>query len=352
MLEALRARGSRRATSPRSASPTSARPRALGPRHRRARGARHRLAGPAHRRRLRQLRARGLEPEIAPAPACCSIRISRRPSSPGCSTSPGRTARARARRTGFGTIDSWLISSSPGIAARHRRHQRQPHAALQPARRRLDDRLLELLRVPRACLPEIVDSCLRARTRIEIELDGAQLPLTGIAGDQQAALFGQACFAPGMAKNTYGTGCFALHEHRRRSARRAPAAVTVALAPRRRQFALEGGVFMGGATVQWLRDGLGMIERSADVEALAASCLTPAMCTWCRRSRDWGAAMGCGARGTIIGSDRGRPARTWRVAALESIAFQTADLIDAMQRTVVTRSRNCVSTVAPRVMTC
>ena len=153
---------------------------------------------------------------------------------------------------------------------------------------RWDERLLELLRVPRACLPEIVDTCLARADALEIDIDGAKLPLCGIAGDQQAALFGQACFSPGMAKNTYGTGCFALmNTGATPRPSRHRLLTTVAWRRGACQYALEGGVFMGGATVQWLRDGLGIIERSADVEALAARYRIPAMSTWCRPSPAW-----------------------------------------------------------------
>ena len=179
--------------------------------------------------------------------------------------------------------------------------------------------------------------------------------VTGIAGDQQAALFGQACFAPGMAKNTYGTGCFALMNTGERAACVAPpAADHRGLAPRRTcQYALEGGVFMGGATVQWLRDGLGIIEHSAEIEALAASVpdtgdvyLVPAFAGL--GAPQWDAA----ARGTIVGLTRGSTRAHIARAALESIAFQTADLIDAMQQDAGCRCPNCASTVAPRATIC
>jgi glycerol kinase len=196
-----------------------------------------------------------------------------------------------------------------------------------------NQRLLDLFGIPRAALPEIVDSCLALEAAIEVELGAHKLPLTGIAGDQQAALFGQACFTPGMAKNTYGTGCFALmnagatprpSRHRLLS--------TVAWRGRgSTRFALEGGVLMGGATVQWLRDGLGIIERSDQIEALAESVpdsgdvyLVPAFAGL--GAPQWDAA----ARGTIVGLTRGSNRAHLARAALESIAFQTADLVDAM----------------------
>jgi glycerol kinase len=188
--------------------------------------------------------------------------------------------------------------------------------------------------VPRACLPEVIDNCLAREAGIEIDVNGTRLPVTGIAGDQQAALFGQACFEPGMAKNTYGTGCFALlntGDEPRFSGHR----LLTTIASRRggTRYALEGGVFMGGATVQWLRDGLGIIARSDEIEALAASVpdtgdvyLVPAFAGL--GAPQWDAR----ARGTIVGLTRGSSRAHLARAALESIAFQTADLIEAMNQ--------------------
>jgi glycerol kinase len=234
----------------------------------------------------------------------------------------------------LGTIDSWLIYNLTG----GRRHVTDATNACRTmlfdlASGDWNQRLLDLFGIPRVALPEIVDSCLVPAAAIEVELGSHKLPLTGIAGDQQAALFGQACFTPGMAKNTYGTGCFALmnagaaprpSRHRLLS--------TVAWRGRgSTRFALEGGVFMGGATVQWLRDGLGIIQRSDQIEALAASVedsgdvyLVPAFAGL--GAPQWDAA----ARGIIVGLTRGSNRAHLARAALESIAFQTADLVDAM----------------------
>ena len=283
-----------------------------------------------------QLRAAGLEPEIA--------RLTGLLLDPYFSATklawllehvPGARARAERGELAFGTIDSWLIYQ---LTARRRHITDATNASrtllfnLREAR--WDDRLLEIFRVPRACLPEVVDSCLSPADAIEIELDGIKLPLAGIAGDQQAALFGQACFSPGMVKNTYGTGCFALmHTGTSPQTSRHRLLSTVALRRGACQYALEGGVFMGGATVQWLRDGLGLIERSADVEALAASVpdtgdvyLVPAFAGL--GAPQWDAA----ARGVLIGLTRGTNRAHIARAALESIAFQSADLIDAMRQ--------------------
>ncbi len=305
--------------------------------HGRAGGARHRLAGPAHRR----------PPASSCAPRATNPKCRRRtgllldPYFSGTKLAwlldhvPGARARAERGELAFGTVDSWLLFKLSG----HRRHVTDVTNASRTLLLNLqtgdwDDRLLDLLRVPRACLPEVVDSCLDAAAAIEIDLDGVKLPVTGIAGDQQAALFGQACFEPGMAKNTYGTGCFALmNTGNEPHASRHRLLTTVAWRRGTCQYALEGGVFMGGATVQWLRDGLGIIRHSDEIEALAASVpdtgdvyLVPAFAGL--GAPQWDAA----ARGTIVGLTRGTTRAHIARAALESIAFQTADLIEAMQQ--------------------
>jgi glycerol kinase len=283
-----------------------------------------------------RLRAAGLEPEIA-----TRTGLLLDPYFSGTKLAwllehvPGARARAEAGALAFGTIDSWLLYKLTA----HREHVTDASNASRTLLYDLrsgdwDDRLLSLFGVPRACLPRIVDSCLTAGSALEVEIGGVKLPVLGIAGDQQAALFGQACVAPGMAKNTYGTGCFALMncgDRPRASRHRLLTTVALQRAGSRR-FALEGGVFMGGATVQWLRDGLGIIRESSEVEALAASVpdtgdvyLVPAFAGL--GAPQWDAA----ARGTLIGLTRGTNRAHVARAALESIAFQTADLIDAMR---------------------
>ncbi len=246
---------------------------------------------------------------------------------------PGARARAERGDLAFGTVDSWLAwNLSAG-----REHITDATNASRTLLCNLesgdwDERLLNLLRIPRACLPRIVPSCL-ADAGINVTLDGVPIPLAGIAGDQHAALFGQACFRPGMAKSTYGTGCFALMNTGERPMRsRNRLLSTVAWRRERTSYALEGSVFMGGATVQWLRDGLGLIDRSDDIEALAASVpdtgdvyLVPAFTGL--GAPQWDAA----ARGTLLGMTRGTTRAHDARAALEAIAFQTADLIAAME---------------------
>jgi glycerol kinase len=194
-----------------------------------------------------------------------------------------------------------------------------------------DDDLLRLLDVPRSLLPEV-----RASSEVfgQARVPGlADVPIAGLAGDQQAALFGQMCRRPGMSKNTYGTGCFLLQNIGTTPiASRNRLVTTVAWQiGGRTDYALEGSVFIGGAVVQWLRDGLGLIRQASDVEALALSVpdnggvyLVPAF-----------AGLGAPhwdpfARGTIVGLTRGATSAHLARAALESIAFQVADLLDAM----------------------
>ncbi len=245
-------------------------------------------------------------------------------------------ARRRAARgeLAFGTVDTWLVWQLTG----GRVHATDASNASRTLLLNLrtgdwDDELLRALRIPRAVLPEVrASSAPYGEVTTLPALRG--VPITGVAGDQQAALFGQACFAPGMAKNTYGTGCFLLlHTGGRPVASRRNLLTTIAWRlDGRTEYALEGSVFIGGAVVQWLRDGLGLIGRSADVEALAAQAsdnggvyLVPAFTGL--GAPHWDPA----ARGAIVGLTRGTGAAHVARAALESIAYQSADLLRAMR---------------------
>jgi glycerol kinase len=193
--------------------------------------------------------------------------------------------------------------------------------------------MLSLFNVPRACLPSVIASSLRPREAPQAELGGRRVPITGIIGDQQAALFGQACFARGTAKNTYGTGCFVLmntgcaptySKHRLIS--------TIAWDRGRRNYALEGSVFVAGAVVQWLRDGLGLIASAQEVEALAASVPDSDGVHCVPAFTGLGAPYwDPGARGAIVGLTRGITRAHLARAALEAIAFQSSDVLRAMQ---------------------
>jgi glycerol kinase len=246
----------------------------------------------------------------------------------------GARARAEAGDLAFGTVDSWLLwKLTDG-----RLHITDASNASRTLMFNIhtlqwDDELLRALRVPRSVLPEVRSSS-EVYGEVTTTLGLESVALAGIAGDQQAALFGQMCTSPGLTKNTYGTGCFMLQN----TGTKAPASrhqllTTVAWTRGGvAEYALEGSVFVGGAVVQWLRDGLGVIRSSGDVEALARSVpdngdvyLVPAF-----------AGLGAPhwdpyARGAIVGLTRGATAGHIARAALESIAFQSADLLDAMQ---------------------
>src|SRR5580765_902108 len=175
---------------------------------------------------------------------------------------PGARARARSGELAFGTVDSWLINRLTGGAV----HITDPSNASRTLlfdirKRQWDDELLEKIRVPRSMLPEVKpSSAVYAET--DPALLGAPIPIAGNAGDQQAALFGQACFKPGMMKNTYGTGCFLLMQTGT-EARTSKTGLLTTIAWQRgkkTEYALEGSVFVAGAAIQWLRDGLGIVE--------------------------------------------------------------------------------------------
>jgi glycerol kinase len=244
-------------------------------------------------------------------------------------------ARARASRgeLAFGTIDSWLVWKLTNGAVHVTDASNASRTLLFDIHRGAwDDELLALFDVPRAVLPRVVPS---SGVIAVTTLGGASVPIAGIAGDQQAALFGQACDRPGLAKNTYGTGCFLLLNT---GARAVPSKnrllTTVAWdVGGARTYALEGSVFIAGAAVQWLRDGLKLIRTAADVEELAASessnggvYMVPAFAGL--GAPHWDAY----ARGAILGLTRGSTGGHLARAVLESIAFQSADVLSAMQK--------------------
>jgi glycerol kinase len=245
-------------------------------------------------------------------------------------------ARERAERgaLAFGTVDSWLIWKLTG----GRIHATDPSNASRTLMYNIesgawDDQLLGALGIPRALLPHIApSSALIGET--DPQLFGRPIPIAGNAGDQQAALFGQVCTSPGMSKNTYGTGCFMLLNTGSRPVRsKSQMLTTVAwqIGDEPIEYALEGSVFIAGAAIGWLRDGLQMIESAAETEALA------------RGVEDNGgvymvpAFVGLGApywdqyaRGTIVGLTRGSSREHIARAALESIAYQTSDVLTRM----------------------
>ncbi len=245
---------------------------------------------------------------------------------------PGAKARAKRGELAFGTIDSWLVWQLTG----GRVHVTDPSNASRTMLFNIhtgdwDDELLALFGVPRSVLPQV-----RASSEVygETAHFGAAIPIAGIAGDQQAALFGQACTRPGMVKNTYGTGCFMLMNTGTKPVTSKNNLLTTVAwrIGNRTEYALEGSIFIAGAVVQWLRDGLGIIKSSRDVEALAAQVadthgvyLVPAF-----------AGLGAPhwdqyARGLLAGLTRGTTSAHIARAALEGIAYQVADVLHAME---------------------
>jgi glycerol kinase len=246
---------------------------------------------------------------------------------------PGLRARAEFGELAFGTVDTWLIARLTG----GRRHVTDYTNASRTLMFNIHDRtwdtdLLDVLDIPAALLPDVVASA-HVAGFTDAEIVGAEIPIAGIAGDQQAALFGQACFEPGQAKNTYGTGCFLLVNAGRQRSDPGPGLLLTLACDRggRPCYALEGSVFIAGAVVQWLRDGLGLIQKADETQMLAQSVpdtqgvyLVPAF-----------AGLGAPhwdmyARGGILGITRGTTRAHIVRAALESIAYQTRDLVGAL----------------------
>jgi glycerol kinase len=246
---------------------------------------------------------------------------------------PGARERALRGELAFGTIDSWLIFQLTGGAAHVTDASNASRTLLFDVRRgEWDDELLALLDVPRSVLPEVVAS---SGVCAETLLDGVSVPIAGIAGDQQAALFGQACLAPGLAKNTYGTGCFLLMNTGTNAVASRNNLVTTVAWKRgdTLDYALEGSVFIAGAVVQWLRDGLQIIRSASDVEPLAASVEDSGGVYFVPAFAGLGAPhWDAYARGSVFGLTRGTTGGHLARAALESIAFQSADVLDAMQK--------------------
>ena len=254
---------------------------------------------------------------------------------------PGARERAERGELAFGTVDTWLVWN----LSQSRVHVTDPSNASRTLlfdihKGDWDDELLSILRIPRAILPDVYPSA-HAFAMVAPSVLGAAIPIAGIAGDQQAALFGQGCHRHGMAKNTYGTGCFMLMHTGARAVQLESGLVTTAAAQlgyardardADKEYAIEGSVFIAGAVVQWLRDEMHFVRHSHEIEELAATVpdnggvyLVPAF-----------AGLGAPhwdpfARGTILGLTRGSSRAHLARAALESIAYQTADVLDAMQ---------------------
>jgi glycerol kinase len=248
---------------------------------------------------------------------------------------PNARAQAQRGELAFGTVDSWLIYKLTG----GQQHVTDVSNASRTMlfnihTQRWDEDLLALFNIPPAMLPQVLPSSAEFGVT-QAEVLGAAVRISGVAGDQQSALMGQACFEPGMAKNTYGTGCFMLM-HTGASApqsRNGLITTTAAQLTSAPQYALEGSVFIGGAVVQWLRDGLGVISSSSDVESLARTVPDAGGVVFVPAFTGLGAPYwDAQARGALLGLTRGTTSAHIAHAALESIAYQSAALLQCMNR--------------------
>jgi len=247
----------------------------------------------------------------------------------------GARGQAEAGNLAFGTVDSWLLWKLTGGRVHATDVSNASRTMLFNIHTGAWDReLLDLFRVPLSMMPDV-----RSSSEVYGEVGAVKglegIPLAGIAGDQQSALFGQRCTRPGLTKNTYGTGCFLLQNTGTRAVPSANRLVTTVAwkIENVTEYALEGSVFVGGAVVQWLRDGLGLIRGSHEVEALANSVADNGGVFFVPAFVGLGAPhWDSYARGSIFGLTRGTTAGHFARAALESIAYQVADLLDAMRR--------------------
>ena len=251
---------------------------------------------------------------------------------------PGARAAAQRGELAFGTVDSWLMWQLTASQVHATDVSNASRTLLLNVRtNQWDDELLGLLDIPRELLPAVHPSS-HAYGHTRADLLGASIPIGGVAGDQQSALFGQACFRAGLAKNTYGTGCFMLMHTGERFQTSTNGLITTSAAQPSAtpEFALEGSVFIGGAVVQWLRDGLRAIPASGEVQGLAESVPDSGGVMFVPAFTGLGAPYwNPDARGAIVGLTRGSTVAHIARAALESIAFQSAALLTAMSRDAV-----------------
>ena len=249
---------------------------------------------------------------------------------------PQARARAEKGELLFGTIDTWLMWQLTGGKVHATDVTNASRTLLLNVHTgQWDPQLLDLFHIPRSLLPQVLPSSAHYGD-IGADVLGHALPICGVAGDQHSALFGQACTRAGMAKNTYGTGCFALlhtGEHFTRSENGLLTTRVAQYGQGQPEFALEGSVFVAGAAVQWLRDGLGIIKKSSDVQALALSVPDSGGVVFVPAFTGLGAPYwNAEARGTLVGISRATTAAHIARAAVESIAYQSAALLSAMAR--------------------
>jgi len=253
-------------------------------------------------------------------------------------TVPGARAAAQRGELAFGTVDTWLMWQLTGGEVHATDVTNASRTLLLDVHDNTwDDELLALLDVPLELLPAVHPSS-HVFGSTKAELLGASIPIGGVAGDQQSALFGQACFKPGLAKNTYGTGCFMLMQTGEKFQSSTNGLITTSAAQPTTtpEFALEGSVFIGGAVVQWLRDGLRAIKGSGEVQSLAESVPDSGGVMFVPAFTGLGAPYWqADARGAIVGLTRGSTVAHIARAALESIAFQSAALLAAMSRDAI-----------------
>jgi glycerol kinase len=248
---------------------------------------------------------------------------------------PGARSLAEAGKLVFGTVDSWLVWKLTGGKVHATDASNASRTMLFNIHTGEWDReLLDLFRIPLSMMPNVQHSSgIYAKVSAVPELE--VIPIAGIAGDQQAALFGQRCTKPGLTKNTYGTGCFMLQNTGKRAVPSSHRLVTTVAwkVGESTEYALEGSVFVGGAVVQWLRDGLGLIRNSSEIEALAKSVSDNGGVYFVPAFVGLGAPhWDSYARGSIFGLTRGTTAGHVARAAVESIAYQVAELLDAMRK--------------------
>ena len=242
---------------------------------------------------------------------------------------------AEAGRLAFGTVDSYLLSRMTGGASHVTDRTNASRTMLfDITRLAWDDDLLERLRIPHEVLPAVMPSCGTFGLTDPDRLLGTRVPISGVAGDQQAALFGQACFEPGDAKNTYGTGSFVLMNTGPHLPLPAPGLLTTLTATSQDEvgYALEGSIFVTGAAIQWLRDGLGILSAAADAEPLARSVADTGDVYFVPALSGLGAPWwDPHARGAIVGLTRGTTRAHLVRAAIEAMAYQTRDVVEAMR---------------------
>ena len=248
----------------------------------------------------------------------------------------GAKERANKGELLFGTMDTWLVWKLTGGKVHITDYSNASRTMLYNIHDlKWDEELLSLLDIPTSLLPEVKESSCVYGTTVPYHFFGQEVPISGIAGDQQAALFGQGCFEKGMAKNTYGTGCFLLMNTGEEPVKSQNGLVTTIAwgYDGKVEYALEGSIFVAGSAIQWLRDGIKIIKNARDTEEMATSLssnegvyIVPAF-------------VGLGtpywddeARGAIFGITRGTSRNTFARATLESLAYQTKDVLDAMEK--------------------